>query len=122
MKALLASMRATMDPLFAGAVIGLVVTGAVTLSSASVSLADRNTGEPLYYFVRHLGALGVGALGAGLALVIPTAVWHRLHWLLLLAAVSLLALVLVPAFGETVNGPRAPGPWGCRPPSLRGCV
>ena len=106
MRAQLASIRSTMDPLFAGAVVGLVVTGAVVLSSASVSLADRNTGEPLYYFVRHLGALGVGALGASLALVIPTEVWHRLHWLLLLAAVTLLALVLVPAFGETVNGAR----------------
>ncbi len=106
MKGLAAEMRATLDPVFAGAVIGLVVTGAVVLSSASVSLADRNTGEPLYFFVRHLGAVGLGALGAWAALVIPTEVWHRLHWVMLLAAVVLLALVLAPGFGTTVNGAR----------------
>ncbi len=94
MKARLAELRATADPVFVGAVIGLVVTGAVMLSSASVSLADRNTGEPLFFFVRHLGAVGIGALGAFAMLTIPTEAWYRLHWLLLLAAVALLASYL----------------------------
>lgn len=104
MKDAVARIRASTDPLFAGAVICLVVTGAVMLSSASVSVAERNTGDPLYYFFHHLGALGIGALGAWAALVIPTETWHRLHWALLLGAVALLSLVLVPSVGTTVNG------------------
>lgn len=100
----LQQVRTTIDPVFAGAVIGLVVIGAIMLSSASVSVADRSAGEPLYFFVRHLGAVGIGGLGALVALTIPTEVWYRLHWLLLIAAFALLALVLVPAVGTTVNG------------------
>jgi cell division protein FtsW len=92
------------DPMLTAAVIGLAVIGTVMVGSASISLADRDTGEPLYYLVRHLGALGVGALGLCVVLSVPSEVWFRLHWLALTAGLALLVLVLMPNLGDTVNG------------------
>ena len=94
------------DPALAGATLGLVALGVVMVGSASVALADRVAGEPLYYLLQHVGALGAGLLCLLLAMAIPTDVWHRASALLLLLGIVLLALVLLPQFGDTVNGSR----------------
>jgi cell division protein FtsW len=94
------------DPLLVCAAVGLVAVGAIMVGSASISLADRQTGEPLYYLIRHLGALVVGGFGVLVAVAVPTEVWYRLNWLLLVAALGLLVLVLLPGLGHTVNGAR----------------
>jgi cell division protein FtsW len=94
------------DPALAGATLGLVALGVVMVGSASVALADRAAGEPLYYLLQHVGALGAGSLGLLLAMAIPTEVWHRASALLLLLGIALLALVLLPQLGDTVNGSR----------------
>jgi cell division protein FtsW len=94
------------DPALAGATLGLVALGVVMVGSASVALADRAAGEPLYFLMRHVAALGTGALCLVLAMVIPTELWHRASAALLLLGIALLALVLLPQFGETVNGSR----------------
>lgn len=92
------------DPLLTAAVVGLAVIGSVMVASASISLADRDTGEPFFYLFRHLGALGIGALGLGLVLALPSELWFRLHWLALTVGFALLVLVLTPNLGATVNG------------------
>jgi cell division protein FtsW len=92
------------DPVLVGACLGLATLGTVMVGSASIALADRDMGEPLYFLLRHLGALGIGGAGAAVMLAVPTAVWYRLNGLLLLAALLLLGLVLTPEIGETVNG------------------
>lgn len=92
------------DPLLAGASLGLVVVGAVMVGSASISLADGNFGQPLYYLIRHLGAVGIGLAAALAVTAVPTELWHRLNGLILLGCIALLALVLVPGLGQTVNG------------------
>lgn len=92
------------DPLLACASLGLVVVGAVMVGSASISLADSNFGDPLYYLVRHLGAIGMGCAAALAVTAVPSELWHRLHWFVLLACIALLALVLAPGLGQTVNG------------------
>ena len=45
----------------AAAIIALVVLGTVMVSSASISVADRDTGEPLFFLIRQLGGLLVGS-------------------------------------------------------------
>ena len=92
------------DPLLAGASLGLLVVGAVMVGSASISLADGNFGQPLHYLLRHLGAVGIGLAAAFAVTAVPTEVWNRLNGLILLGAVAMLALVLVPGLGQTVNG------------------
>jgi cell division protein FtsW len=92
------------DPLLVGALIALAVIGTTMVGSASITIADRQTGEPLYYLVRHLGALAIGGVGLAVALAIPSEIWYRLNWLLLIVGVGLLCAVLIPGLGHTVNG------------------
>ncbi len=85
------------------AVVGLIAVGTIMVTSASVSIVAD---EPLYYLERHLGALGVGLAALALVVLVPTDLWFRLNWLLLVVGLGLLVLVLVPALGHTVNGSR----------------
>ena len=86
------------------ALIALMVLGTVMVSSASISLADRDMGEPLYFLLRQLGALAIGCIAAFIVMLIPTELWFRMNWLLLLGAIVLLVSVFVPGLGHTVNG------------------
>jgi cell division protein FtsW len=92
------------DQALAAAVIALLTLGAIMVGSASISLADREVGEPLFFLLRHAGALALGCIAGGVALVMPMNVWFRLSPLMLLAAIVLLVSVAVPGVGHTVNG------------------
>lgn len=94
----------TVDPLLIGAVFGLGVLGAIMVGSASISLAQAETGEPFYFLFRHLAALGIGSLGLLFAIVVPSRFWYRMHWLMLASGLALLGLVLMPGLGDAVNG------------------
>jgi cell division protein FtsW len=85
------------------AVVGLIAVGTIMVTSASVSMVP---GEPFIYLVRHLGAVAVGLVGLALVVALPTELWYRLSWLLLVVSLALLVIVLVPAFGHAVNGSR----------------
>jgi len=93
-----------LDPALFSAVVALLVLGSIMVSSASITLADSAMGEPHYFLIRHFGAIAIGCVGATVALATPTELWFRLNGLLLLAAMALLASVLVPGLGHTVNG------------------
>lgn len=92
---------------------GLLVTavvillfGLIMVASASVAIAERQTGDALYYFYKQ-GAFAL--LGCGLGAVIfmvPMAVWQRLSFVLLAASLLVLLVVLVPGVGHSVNGAR----------------
>ncbi len=82
----------------------LLLAGLVMVASASITLADRQYGEPLYYFARQGSAALVGLLFAAVLLMVPMRFWFALSpWLALVAFVLLLS-VLVPGLGRTVNG------------------
>ena len=93
-----------LDPTLFSAVIALLVLGIIMVSSASITLADSEMGEPHYYLIRHFGAIAIGCLGAITAVVIPMESWLRLNGVLLFAAMALLASVFLPGFGLTANG------------------
>lgn len=84
---------------FALAGLGLVMVG-----SASISIADRQTGEPFYYLTRQLMTLGLSMALALVALRVPLDFWERMGVPMLIVATLLLALVLVPGLGRTANG------------------
>jgi cell division protein FtsW len=85
------------------AVVGLIAMGTIMVTSASVSIVAD---EPLYYLVRHLGAIAVGLTCLALVVSLPTELWYRLSWLLLIAGLGALVLVLIPGIGHSVNGSR----------------
>lgn len=83
---------------------GLLLIGLVMVASASISIADREVGEPLYYLYRQLAFATVGLMGLAFMLILPTAVWQKLDYFWLLVAFVLLILVLIPGLGREVNG------------------
>ncbi len=98
--------RYGLDPLLAAALCTLLATGLVMVASASVAVAEKSTGAPLYYFYKQLtyATLGVG-LGA-MAFAIPMRTWEQSSFFLLAFAFFLLVIVLVPGIGVKVNAAR----------------
>jgi cell division protein FtsW len=93
------------DPVIVSLTSALLLIGLVMVTSASVTLGARD-GDPFYFLERQLAFSGVGVFCAILALRLPTQVWERLSFLLLIAAIVLLVAVLVPGVGHSVNGSR----------------
>ncbi|MBZ0072667.1 MAG: putative lipid II flippase FtsW [Gammaproteobacteria bacterium] len=87
-----------------GVVLCLLALGLVMVTSASVSMADRQFGQPFYYGLRQAVYLLVGLGAAALVFGIRMAHWARAGVPVLLLALGLLAVVLVPGVGNTVNG------------------
>ena len=82
----------------------LLLIGLVMVASASISIADREVGEPLYYLFRQLTFATVGIFGVAFMLIMPTKLWQKFDYLWLLFALAMLVLVLVPGLGKEVNG------------------
>ncbi|MFO1466924.1 MAG: putative lipid II flippase FtsW [Steroidobacteraceae bacterium] len=89
-----------------GLCAALLLIGMVMVTSASMSVAARDLGNPFFYLERQLlfGLMGVG--GAVLLTRIPTALWDRWSMPLMLTGLALLLLVLIPGLGAMVNGAR----------------
>jgi len=82
----------------------LLCFGLVMLTSASISVAERNTGNPFYYVEHQLLAVAIGLAGAAIMLSVPTSFWERYALLLVSLALGMLIAVLIPGLGNTVNG------------------
>lgn len=96
--------HATFDHALLIAVLMIVSLGLVMVASASISVADRQLGQPFYYLIRQ--GLYI-LLGAGLAFVvtrIPLEVWERISALLLIAGLLLLGFILIPGVTREING------------------
>lgn len=82
----------------------LACIGIVFVASASVALAERETGDAFYFAHRQLMYAGAGTVACAVMMVLPLGLWRRLSPLLLFGALGVLTLVLVPGFGREVNG------------------
>ena len=98
--------RFAFDSILLLSVGALLLLGLVMMTSASISIADRQVQEPLHFFERQMVGVMLGLFGAAIAMVIPTTVWERLSLPLLLLAFLLLVIVLIPGIGYEVNGSR----------------
>jgi cell division protein FtsW len=72
--------------------------------SASISIAERNNGEPFYYLYRQLIAAGLGISLGTIILFTPIKFWQKIGPVLLLIGVLLLIAVLLPGIGKEING------------------
>jgi cell division protein FtsW len=82
----------------------LALLGLVMVTSASIPVADSQLGDPFYYGKRQFLRLLLGGLLVWAAYRIPTRIWHNNGMLLMLCAILLLAFILIPGVGRTVNG------------------
>ena len=78
--------------------------GLIAVASASYFLSYHSVGWGEYYAVRQ-GVFFIMSLGVTLvAYLIPTHIWRNVAPLLLFAMMILLAIVLIPGVGKSVNG------------------
>jgi len=87
-------------------VLGITLLGLVMVTSASVSIASQESGQPFYYLERQLFLTIIGAACAALVFSVPTEALEKASVPLLAIAIGLLLVVLVPGLGHSVNGSR----------------
>ena len=98
------SQHLMMDSWLALAVATLLLFGVVMVYSASISLAQKTTGNDAYYLFRHLLHLTAALITMTLVMRIRLNVFERSGPFLLLVGMGLLVAVLLPGIGTTING------------------
>ena len=84
--------------------IALLAIGLVMVTSASISVAERNLASPFYYMQRQLVYIVLGLIAAWLVYQIRLVQWEKSGMALLGFSLFLLVLVLLPGVGKEVNG------------------
>ena len=86
------------------ALAGLVILGLVMVASASVTAAEKEGRDTLYFLWRQTVSVGLGLGVAYAGLRTPTRVLCKLSTFALFLAIALLAAVLVPGLGVESHG------------------
>jgi cell division protein FtsW len=94
------------DPVTLGLAAALLLVGMVMVTSASMSVAAKQLGDPFYYLERQFVFGLCGLLAAWVVTRVPAEVWEKQSFALLLVGLALLLLVLVPGLGAKINGAR----------------
>lgn len=94
------------DQVLACIVLAVLLLGFVMLASASISKADQDTGDVLFFVKGQLQGAAAGLLLALFMALVPTSLYERHANALLVIAGALLIAVLIPGIGHEVNGSR----------------
>jgi cell division protein FtsW len=84
--------------------LALICLGLVMVASASIGIADQQTGDPFFYAKRQFLRIMLSLALLWFACKIPLDFWNRNGMTLMLGSIILLAFVLIPGVGHTVNG------------------
>ncbi|MBV9317314.1 MAG: FtsW/RodA/SpoVE family cell cycle protein, partial [Gammaproteobacteria bacterium] len=95
-----------LDPVTLALIAAIVLLGLIMVTSASVSIASEDSGQPFYYLERQLLLTLIGLACAAALFAVPTALIEKAAAPLLVTAFVLLMVVLVPGLGHAVNGSR----------------
>ena len=87
-------------------VAAIVLLGLVMVTSASISIASKESGNAFAYLERQLVLCLVGFVLAAVVFCVRTEMLEKMAWPLLIVAVALLFFVLIPGLGHVVNGSR----------------
>lgn len=98
------SILANIDMTLLSVIVLLLSIGLVMVASSSVSIAEKQMGNPFFYLQRQIIFVIVGCLAATITINIPIKVWEKMGVALVVASYALLILVLIPGIGKTVNG------------------
>ncbi len=82
----------------------LICIGLVMVASASIGIADQHTQDPFFYAKRQFLRILLSLALLWFACKIPLEFWNRNGMALMLGSIVLLACVLIPGVGHTVNG------------------
>lgn len=92
------------DQVLLVACFALLAIGLVMVTSASISVAERNLSTPFYYMQRQAVFIVIGLAAAWFVYQIRLAHWEKSGMALLGFSLFLLTLVLLPGVGKEVNG------------------
>jgi cell division protein FtsW len=95
---------AMLDVWLLGAAVLLLCFGLVMVSSASMTVGERLTGDPFFYVYRQLFAMGLGIAGAVIIFQVPMVTWQKVGPMLVFVGLLMLLVLLVPGVGKTANG------------------
>ena len=98
--------RLIIDGWIVGTVAALLLIGLVMVASASIGIAEKETGHAFTYFQKQVVFVLAGLLAGAVGLAVPTRAWEKYSIWLMAGAFVMLVLVLVPGIGHTVNGAR----------------
>ena len=82
----------------------LVCIGLVMVASASIGIADQQTHDPFFFAKRQFLRILMSFALIWFACKIPLGFWKQNGMVLMLGSIVLLACVLIPGVGHTVNG------------------
>jgi cell division protein FtsW len=82
----------------------LICIGLVMVASASIGIADQQTQDPFYFAKRQFLRIVLSLVLMWFACKIPLEFWKNNGMALMLGSIVLLACVLIPGVGHTVNG------------------
>jgi cell division protein FtsW len=94
------------DTITLGLTAALLLVGLIMVTSASMSIAAKNLGDPFYFLERQFVFGMIGVLCACMLTRVPVQLWDKWSLPLLVLGLLLLLLVLIPGLGATVNGAR----------------
>jgi cell division protein FtsW len=95
-----------LDSVALSLVAAIVLLGLVMVTSASISIASKESGDPFAYLERQLVLCVTGFLLAAFVFCVRTEYLEKMAWPLLCVGIGLLFVVLVPGLGHVVNGSR----------------
>jgi len=84
--------------------LALLGLGLVMVASSSISIAERQLSEPLFYFWRQFSYSIVGLIAAVIIFKIPMDFLQKTGPILIVISLVLLMMVLIPGLGKEVNG------------------
>ena len=94
------------DGVTLGLVAALLLVGIIMVTSASMSVAAKEFGNPFYFLERQFLFGLCGVLVAWVVTRVPAELWEKHSLALLLLGLALLLLVLIPGLGAKINGAR----------------
>lgn len=96
--------RLPIDPVILLCSLALLVIGLIMMTSASITAADTKFGNPFYYSQRQALFIAIGLALGYFVWRMPLQTWDTLRPVFLMLGLLLLAIVLIPGVGQTVNG------------------
>lgn len=85
-------------------VLCLAMLGLLMVASASIETSNHQLHEPFYFFYRQLVYLILGVLLGSIVVQFEVEIWEKIGSLFLIAIMLMLAMVLLPGIGHSVNG------------------
>lgn len=98
------SAPALYDKWFIFAVLSIIALGLLMMTSASIVISDKQLHQPFHYLYKQLIFMTIGIFLGSFIVKVDLSYWEKLSGYLLVGVMLLLALVLIPGIGHSVNG------------------